>query len=293
MSHPRIDIAIIGVQKAATTSLHRYMGMHPDVLTHQQLEYSFFVMDEEYCEGYEATFSKYFKVSSDGHKVLIKNVGIIYWEDALKRLYEHNPQVRMIILLRNPVDRAYSAYQYARLMGFEKSPTFEIALEKDLSQIEDKIIRGTVDYKGRGRYAEQLEAVYSLFPKEQVKVILQDDLQSDPEKVLKDCFGFAGLDPGFVPDFKRKFNESGRARFPIVMRWMKRTRLLRRQISKVLPFGLGTRLRKGLEQINRVDHKSEPMLDETRKKLLDYYLPYNKRLQDLIQRDLYFWNVAK
>jgi hypothetical protein len=293
MPQHKIDIAIIGVQKAATTSLHRYMGLHPDVLTHERLEFAFFVDDDEFADGYDKAYSKYFTNRQIEKKLLIKNVGIIYWEDALKRLQEHNPDARLILVLRNPVDRAYSAFQYAKMMGFEKANTFEEAINQDLHAIKDKIIRGTVDYLGRGDYADQLTMLFKYFPENQVKVLLQEDLQRDPTSVLKSCFAFCGLDDGFTPDFTKKFNESGRSRIPLVMQLLKRTRVVRKKISFLLPTSIRQKLLGGIERMNRQDYKPEPIKLETRDFLIRYYQEKNIQLGQLLKRDLSEWNQVK
>lgn len=286
----KIDIAIIGVQKAATTSLHRYMGMHPQVHTHERLEFAFFVDDDEYTDGFDSIYGKYFKRVDTARKLLIKNVGIIYYEDAIKRLRKHNPDVRILVVLRNPVDRAYSAYQYAKMMGFEKSVSFEAAIQQDLQAIPDKIIRGTVDYLGRGNYTEQLHVLYRYFPKDQVKVLLQEDLQLNPEANLKDCFAFCGLDDSYVPDFSKKFNESGRARLPWIMQLLKRTRAIRKKISILIPASFRKQVLSGIETMNRKDFKPEPIREETKRYLQSYFSEKNLRLGEMLGRDLSGWN---
>lgn len=273
--------------------MHRYIGMHPDVITHDRLEFAFFVDRDEFAVGFETIYGKYFSRQDPGKKLLIKNVGIIYYEDAIKRLHEHNPATKLLVVLRNPVERAYSAYQYAKMMGFERSNSFEEAIKQDLPSIRDHIIRGTVDYLGRGLYEKQLAIVYKYYPKDQVKVLLQEDLQRDPMITLKDCFGFCGLDDSFVPDFSKKFNESGRARFPLVMQVLKRTRALRKRISAVVPSGFRKRILSGIESINREDFKAEPMEAATRRFLESYFEEPNNRLGQMLGRDLSGWNNSK
>lgn len=273
--------------------MHRYIGMHPDVITHDRLEFAFFVDRDEFADGFETIYNKYFSRQDSGKKLLIKNVGIIYYEDAIKRLHEHNPAAKLLVVLRNPVERAYSAYQYAKMMGFERSNSFEEAIKQDLPSIRDQIIRGTVDYLGRGLYEKQLAIVYKYYPKDQVKVLLQEDLQRDPMITLKDCFGFCGLDDSFVPDFSKKFNESGRARFPLVMQVLKRTRALRKRISAVVPSGFRKRILSGIESINREDFKAEPMEAATRRFLESYFEEPNNRLGQMLGRDLSGWSNFK
>ncbi|MEP7167786.1 MAG: sulfotransferase domain-containing protein, partial [Bacteroidota bacterium] len=145
-----VDIVIAGVQKAATSSLQVYLGQHPDLITHDEREFSFFVQDDEYTNGYENIFHKYFPEGPSEKKILIKNVGIIYWEDAMKRLQQHNPKAKIILVLRNPVARAYSAYWFAKLRGKENAPTFETALLSSEEKIFDKESKAVAAYLERG-----------------------------------------------------------------------------------------------------------------------------------------------
>ena len=101
MSQPRkIDIAIIGAQKAGTTSLKSYLGEHPQVVTHPHIEFSFFADNDQFELGYEKIFKKDFgsKHIEITHKVLAKNVTLSFREFALERLRLHNPDCKICLL---------------------------------------------------------------------------------------------------------------------------------------------------------------------------------------------------
>ena len=95
---------IIGAQKAGTTSLKNYLGEHPQIVTHPHTECSFFASDDEYNEGFEKGFVRYFGGEKDFQdKVIVgKNVTISFREFALKRLAQHNPNCKIVFILRNP-----------------------------------------------------------------------------------------------------------------------------------------------------------------------------------------------
>ncbi|HKK08845.1 MAG TPA: hypothetical protein VKA44_08180, partial [Gemmatimonadota bacterium] len=123
---------IVGAQKAGTTSLFRYLAGHPGLAAHPQREMPYFLVDELYAAGYEAAFEKYFGVGGDsGRLPLAKHVMAMYSQKAVDRLRGHNPEVRVVAVLRNPAERARSAYLYARRRGWEPLPTFEAALRAE------------------------------------------------------------------------------------------------------------------------------------------------------------------
>lgn len=286
----KIDVSIIGVQKAATSSLHRYMAQHPAFTTHEQLEFAFFVRDEEYEAGYEKGYWKYFKEYDANKKILIKNVGLIYWQEALERLAAHNPDMKIIIVLRNPVDRAYSAYHYALFRGYEDMPTFEEALEADHNRFDDKITRGTVDYYERGNYVHQIKRVWKIFPQENVKIILQEDMKNNMEQIINECYQLAGVDTSFAPDLSIKFNESARAKYPALSRFIIRSTAIKSVIRTLLPEKMLASTREKVKNFNRESYTPPPMDPATRKMLIDYYRPLNEDLGKLLGRDLSHWN---
>ena len=115
-----VDLAIIGAQKAGTTSLKEYLSQHPSIQTHPQIEFSFFRDEELYLKGYAAAEKKYLTLNPNAtnKKTLIKNVGIYSSTDALERLYKHNPECKIIFIVRNPITRAYSSYNMERFNGW-------------------------------------------------------------------------------------------------------------------------------------------------------------------------------
>lgn len=291
--HPGpVDIMIAGTQKAATSSLQRYMGEHPNVITHPALEFTYFVLEEEWKQGYDKRYRHQFGDHIDNtKKIMAKNVGIMYFEHALQHLKEHNPDVRIIIVLRNPVDRAYSAFWYARWRGHETLESFEEALHSDPSRADTFVSRGIVDYIGRGEYAKQIEMVYRYFDKSQVLIIMQDDMKKDMKSIMKQVFEFSGLDSSFVPDLDKKYNESSKSIFPKISRWLRDDKSSVKNILKALvsPKFL-TKAKYKVSRLNSTLYTPPPMNPETRKELVDHYREHNERLGKLIGRDLSSWN---
>ena len=112
----KIDLFIAGAQKAGTTSMKNYLGEHPQITTHVAQEFSFFYDDQEFNRGLEYAFSHYFyKQSISNNKIVCKHAHFYTSEKAIIRLSQHNPDCKLIIILRNPVERAYSSYLMEKL----------------------------------------------------------------------------------------------------------------------------------------------------------------------------------
>lgn len=291
--HPGpVNIMIAGTQKAATSSLQRYMGEHPDVITHPALEFTYFVLEDEWKQGYEKRYRHQFGDHIDNSKkIMAKNVGIMYFEHALQHLKEHNPNVKIIIVLRNPVDRAYSAYWYARWRGHETVESFDEALHADPSRADTFVSRGIIDYLGRGEYAKQLDMVYKYFDKSQVLIIFQEDMKKDMKNIMKRVFEFSGLDSSFVPNLEKKYNESSRSIFPKISRWLRSENSPIKSILKsVISPRLLTKAKYKVSSLNSALYSPPPMNPKTRQYLIDYYKPHNEKLEKIVGRDLSSWN---
>ncbi|MEO8150578.1 MAG: sulfotransferase domain-containing protein [Bacteroidia bacterium] len=290
--HPRpVDIMIAGAQKAATSSLQRYMGEHPDVITHFAHEFTYFFLEEEWKQGYDKRYEYQFGEIDNSKHVLAKNAGIMYWEPALQHLKEHNPEVKIIIVLRNPVDRAYSAFWFARWRGHEPLESFEEAIRSNPNRMHSFISRSIVDYIGRGEYARQIENVYRYFDKSQVLILMEDEMKSDLKRVIKRAFYFSGLDSSFVPDIEKKYNESSRSVIPKISQWMRDDNSSFKGLLKsLLSPKLLIRAKYKVENLNTTGFIPPPMNPETRKYLIDLYKPLNERLEKLLDLDFSSWN---
>jgi hypothetical protein len=285
-----VDIAIAGVQKAATSSLQVYLGQHPDVITHDEREFSFFVQDDEYNKGYENIYHDYFSDTSVEKKILIKNVGIIYWEEAMQRLQRHNPHVKIILVLRNPVMRAYSAYWYAKLRGKENASTFEDALLTSEEQTFDKESKAVTAYLERGNYVLQLKNLYKYFNPKQVKIILFEELKANTENVLKNLFEFCQISPEYKPVVNKKLKSSSQPRSEWLAAVTNQQTTLKSKIRKLLPATLRHGLRKKLNEINKKEFVPPPIQAETKKKLTAHFKPMVDELSRMTNLDLSNWN---
>ncbi len=207
------DFIVIGGQKCGTTSLHRYIKNHPNIVPPFKKDSSFF--DANYFRGfpwYQAHFplqSKMEQLSAGGERHVTGEVTTtyIFHPLAAERTAEHLSDVRFIALLRNPAIRAYSHYQHMKRTGREKL-SFRDAIDKEderLDGVLERVEKGDDEahmvfrnfgYKARGRYAEQLERWFQRFPRDRFLILKSEDLFDQPEQVCKQVYDFLGL-PGF------------------------------------------------------------------------------------------------
>ena len=288
----QIDAMIVGAQKAGTSSLAQYMRQHPDLCTHPRPELSYFVDDPDFRLGYAANFRRNFSHCPADAIIFGKSATLMTREEYVDRLFACNPAMRVIVVLRNPVDRAYSAYWWARRKGLEDEPSFEAALRETARGRNDDIVRlRSTSYLAAGEYASQVATLFERFGRSQVQVHLFDDLRSDARAVCLSVFRFLDVDP-FEPDVSGRENEASRARSTRIARALTARHPLKRAVRRVLPPRLADDLRVRLERMNAVPFRHPPMDEATRSQLIAHFVPHNEELGRLIDRDLTAWNAS-
>src|SRR5688572_6669330 len=119
----KIALMIVGAQKAGTTSLNNSLAQHPKIFTHETLEFGLFRDNEEYNKGLDFflknTVSKSDSSNPEKNIFIAKRVGLLHNEEMLLKLHGLNPNVKIVAVLRNPIDRAFSAFWYCRKTGME------------------------------------------------------------------------------------------------------------------------------------------------------------------------------
>jgi hypothetical protein len=290
-----IQLMIVGAQKAGTTSLFRYLAQHPAICAHPQRELSFFVDDAVYQRGYGDIFGRAFGDCPDESMLLAKHVMLMYSQAAVERLHEHNSEIHVVAVLRNPVERAYSAYWYARRRGWEHLPTFEEALAAEpLRLVEGWFRWRNCAYLHNSTYDQPIERLRTRFGMDQVHVFATEDLRSDPENVCQCIFGLLGIDVSFVPQVDTQHNPSAMARSEPIARALARFLAphnpIRRAIRPLLPNSWAYRLRYRALHLLDKSFTQPPMETEIRQRLVEQFRPHNARLAELLGRDLGHWN---
>lgn len=205
------DFLIVGAQRAGSSSLFAYVCAHPGVTEPTHKEIHFF--DNNWFRGL-GWYRRYFPLRARmGGRITGEASPYYLFHPAVpERVAETLPEVRLIAVLRDPVERAYSAYQLARRQGHE-TLEFEEALaheDERLAGEEERILADPsylsgphrwLSYRARGLYAGQLERWYERFPREQLLVVRSEDLFAHPEATLQTVFEFIGLEPWSAAEY--------------------------------------------------------------------------------------------
>lgn len=291
------NFLVVGASKSGTSSLYHYLKQHPDIfLSEKQKEGRFFSQMVNCFDGPGDTIvEKTITKDVESYKLLFegynreKAIGDIspeylyFHEQAIPLIKSTlGNDVKIIMILRNPVDRAFSAYTHFK-RDKRESLSFEEALEKEMER-ENQHWLWTWKYKHSGFYTKQVKAYLDNF--KQVKIFLYDDLLNSQPKVLKEICAFIGIDSGFEFDTTYKYNVSGDPRNQLLYK-LETSRGLIQALKKVIPSGVVARVKKkwtGEKQMV----KSE-MSPETRLSLIGFFREDILELQKLINRDLTHW----
>jgi Sulfotransferase domain len=209
---PLPDFLIIGAQKAGTTALYAYLRWHPQITGPSFKEVSFF--DRHYARG-ERWYRAHLPVRRTG-LVGEASPSYLFHPLAPERVARMLPRARLIALLRDPVDRAFSHYQHEVALGREQL-SFEDALAREDERMEGEVERmlrepayfshawWNYTYAARGRYAEQLERWFEAFPREQLLVLLTDELAADTAAAYRRVLDFLGAEAQELAAYPRIF----------------------------------------------------------------------------------------
>lgn len=235
--HMRPDYLVIGAQRAGTTTLYKHLVKHPSVGPALTKEVHFF--DKNFGRGfpwYAAHFPTvlYERLAKrPAGWPLVTGEATPYYlfhPHAPHRVAECLPTVKLVVMLRDPANRAYSHYQHEVARG-DETLSFEEAIDKEQERVEGELDKMLADptynsfvhqhytYLSRGIYVDQLEVWRSLFPESQMHVISSEEFFSEPERVLTGLLDFLGLPRWLPPSFKRhnsyrysKLDDNTRAR---------------------------------------------------------------------------------
>lgn len=250
-----VDVMIAGSQKAGTSSLLRLVSQHPRVHTHDSGEFGYFIQDALYELGYEASYKSCFQKGAAGSLVVAKNVGVFESQTALNRVIEHNSDMKVVISLRDPVDRAYSAFWYMKSIGAETAEDFRAVVDLRSSErfSGNEFLVRNCDYVGKGYYHRHLKALLSIIPTAQVHILDFVSLKNSPIKTCNELFEFLDLSPFTVKP--KVENRSTRIKYP----WLAspfgghRRGPIKRRVAQALPSEVRLRFKKLIWRMNSSD----------------------------------------
>lgn len=295
------NFLIAGVAKAGTTALYHYLRQHPDVFMSIPKEPKFLSAshahpgkgpgDYLHVHNYAASYGEYCKlfVKATGKKAIGEaSVDTFFHDDrSIPAIKKYIGDPRILIILRDPVDRAYSAYNYIVGQGFEYLSFKEALMAEDKRCREG--YRHMWLYRQGGLYFHRVYAFQENFS--QVRVFLYDDLRRDPALLIRSVYQFLNVDPDFVPDMSHEHNVSGVPRSYLFNALFVKPKGLHKAArtlgSAILGENRWIRLRDGVRFTNM--QRPGPMDPETGRALRHFYRDDILKLQGCIGIDLSHW----
>lgn len=285
------DFFLLGAAKCGTTSLHDYLRQHPDLFLPYVKELNVFDADAEQFASELDRYHTYFsgaggRLAGEATPSYFRRTDVV--PERMRRCYGDAPP-RFLLLLRDPVERAYSHYLHNVSEGREPL-SFEEALQVEQAHPQSRW-RAWKGYFADGVYADTLAAWFDAFPRERFQILLSHNLANDPDGVLRRIFQFLGVNPDVPVNTEKRLNQTGE----------RQSRLLGRLLAHV-PSGASAwarrwvprSIRLGVEQFirrrstgNASDRPTlDPALERTLRRRYD---PHIQRLATMIGRDLSAW----
>ncbi len=288
---------LIGAAKSGTTALYSFLRQHSQIFIPDRKEPHFFAFQNQAPNfaGPEAAINQAVIKRCD-YDSLYRNVrdesaigdcstSYLYVPDTAERIHASCPDAKIIVILRNPVDRAYSSYLHLVREGKEPLRDFRKGLDAESQRTDDNwgLLWRYVDM---GLYYEQLSRYVSLFDRDQIKILLYDDFRAAPGHVLKVIFDFLDVDSDFDPDTSATPNVSGEPKLRRMHEMIKKDGIVKSLIDSMLPAAI----RPGLRDLYfSYGLRRPPLTDEVRDYLRKLFRADIIKTQGLIDRDLTAW----
>jgi hypothetical protein len=294
------NFLIVGAAKSGTSSLHNYLNQHPEVFMPSYNSEGMKVKEPRFLikdlvkhrlhngvwtwEEYKSLFNDVIDEKAIGESTVLY---LYYYKDAIKNIKEKlGNDVKIIIMLRNPADRAYSAFQHVS-RGFKEQNSFEKSLEMEDGRLERvENLTPMVMYKDMGLYHEMVKSYQENFSN--VHIVIYDDFRDDTENEMKKTYQFLGISDNEDIDYVTRHNVGGK-------RWkndkMKHLFMKENPIKSVFKRIIPKGIRKGLRNnlVTASTNKVLLMKDQTRIMLNDFFREDVRKLSDLLNRDLTHW----
>jgi hypothetical protein len=285
---------IIGAARSGTTALAQILRHHPDAFVTQPKEPSFLAFAEQEMAftgpGDDVSINRVAVTDREKYLSLYQSAGakqsrgdasvstLYYSERSVPTLQRYFPEAKLVVILRDPAARAFSAYSYQRARGLEPCDDFREALDRE----EERIRQGwhhIWHYVAMGRYSRQLAPFLETFGADRVKVLFYEELNRDPVGVGRSLFGFLGLDASATVELE-PVNVSGDPRSKLFHRasgWAGRRQWARTTTKAIVPFQLRERVRRA--NLRRSDVPVD-VLEE----LEQVFVEESDELRDLLSR---------
>lgn len=282
------DVYICGAPRSGTTSLCKYLSLHPSIAITDPKE-TFFFQRHESADEFENALEEQYLTHYQGEEIIGEGTTkTMYRSAALDMIQEASPGAKLICLLRNPIERAWSHYIY-RVQHQQRPPTvtFSEVIRNEETDENKALEVGIVEL---GRYWKYIRRLIERFSAESVHVIVSADLFDDPNGQMAETFRFLGADPSVDQDFGGVHNESS---YPVSPNIYQLLHSAWKPVENILPSGVQESMREPVQHIREfllsTGSRKPRMKSPDRRYLRELYWESNCRLEDLLDRDLSHW----
>jgi len=293
------NFLVVGAAKSGTTSLYAYLAQHPDVYLCPVKEPCFFSDGNPRLVRTNWEYEALFDTRTSEKAVGEASASYLYDPEAPKKINALINGVKIIIILRNPINRAYSQWgQIFYQLGYEKL-SFEEALLVEDTRIslgkfneDSPFYYGFYHYFHMGLYYEQVKRYFDTFNRERVQIHIFEEFIKDPEKTCKEIFSFIGVDPGFIPLIE-KHNMAASFRFGFLHKLLLSPPPILSKVYQALPMRSKLFIydvARSLFRMNLQDMSRPPMEKSIRDRLMVRYRENIHQLEGLLGRDLSLWD---
>jgi len=281
----------VGAQKAATTSLHDILRKHPDIFLPERKEAHFFDNDERYQKGLDWWKNTFFSNYNNEKVIGVMTPEYLFYEEVPLRIYEDlGKDTKIIIILRNPVDRAYSHYLMSLRREFENL-SFQKAIELENDRIKDTFGRNHFSYISRGLYYEQVSRYYNLFGKDNVKVYLfEEDFIKNKNHMINDIQDFLEV-PNIELNIDIKSNKATTAKYKVINSFLMKESFLKNIARKLISASsMKEKIYNFLSSLNQKEFIYKKLTTEEKKSItIKFFREDINKTAQLIDRDLSEW----
>jgi len=286
----KVDFFIVGAPKAGTTSLYHYLNEHPEISMSSQKEPDYFSNADIQNEGMYYgknridTIKKYHSLFDDNSESKLKgeaSVSYLFYKNVPQNIKTYNPEAKIIIMLRDPIDRAFSHYLMDYRLGLV-SDSFEDIIDQKSVHKNAKLFYQ--QYIELSEYANQVKRYLNVFDGKEILFIEYEDLKMDVLGIVKKTYLFLGVNQGYEPDVNKKHNTYTMPKNSII-RFMYSFVILRNFLSFFFPKNLVDRVRAALFKNN----KKPVLLYETRNRLRKLFTNDVNALGEMLHKDFSRW----
>lgn len=290
------NLFILGAAKSGTTTLFHLLDQHPEIFMSFEKEPMFFSRDDYYAKGLKWYINTYF---SNSHNFSVRGEAsphYLYWakkvSKRIRQISQYNT-IKFLIILRNPVERAYSHYWNMVADGREDLPFYEALIleEKRISESFDELESyGSMQYgyfRG-GCYEEQIQHYLEKFPAENFMFMLQDDIINNQRATMKDVFKFLNINP----DIEVETTKSNPASIPknkTLQKILKNRANWKEIFKKLIPLESRYKIKNFLLEVNTKVSDYPVLETEERSLLKNKYSSQLEKLSLTLNRDVTYW----